>query len=685
MISSLNPGRSKSFLLISIIIAIIFSIGIRFLPLEKHLKKSRHVLYPDNNTPLMTSMDAYFHLKLTDNYISHQDAFKGYEYLEARPTPLLVLIAGSIQKVTQAPLERIAFYLPPILASLMILVYYWLSMEFGGTVVFFLASIIGMGSYYWYTRTCLGRFDTDMLIPFFVYGISYLSYKFSVIQAWKKRLPYLFFALLMAYLFHLWWRPANSLNLFLLIFPYSISLFFQPSSKVERFVKMSFMGVGFICFLAVLINLSHILPSDIRPFFTLASELLRFVIKDTGAIFPGAAQSITELRPVSLAYLSENVAGHSLLLVMSLVGLTLLINRHYKIMIPLFFPFFLGLASLFALRFLIYFIPFYALGIAYFLKFVSEPAVLKWLPPRLGRLLFVVLCATVIFFSSANALKMTILPKVTADEIALVKEIGQRAAPRAVIWSWWDYGYFLQYYGQRRTIMDGGNHDPELMFITAFPLTTDDPVLAKNWMKFFAVHSVEGLRYVDQNFNDFSQTVSFLKSVFAKPEELESLSIKFGLKGKNIIWDYLFPDAQVYLYLPHDLFEKAYWWYYFGTWKGKSEYGSHVTARCLKTGQYRIDEKMGLIAVDEKILRISDHYSLSIRSIPRITDHKIYQNNKRGLTLIWIKETNTAYLFDKKMHHSLFMKLFFMNPLSPPSGFQTVKYIPLQGGVWKVE
>ncbi|MCP4681464.1 MAG: hypothetical protein GY864_03940 [Desulfobacterales bacterium] len=675
---------SKSLLLISIITAIIFSIGIRFLHLEKGFKKFHHLFYSENKTPLMTTRDAYFHLKLTDNYISHQDTFRGYEHLKPGPTPLLVLITNSIQKVTRAPLEKIAFYLPPILASLMILVYYWLGMEFGGTLVFLLASIIGMGSYYWYTRTCLGRFDTDMLIPFFVYGISYLSYKFSSVQVWKKRLAYLFFALLMAYLFHLWWRPAHSLSLFLLIFPYSLSLFFQPTSKVERFVKMSFMGVGFICLLVVLLNLSHFLPGYIMPIFAKASDLLRFVVKDTGSLLPGAADSITELKPTSWTYLSERVAGHSLLLIMSLVGLVLLINRHYKIMIPLIFPFFLGLASIFARRFLIYFIPFYALGLAYFLKYIGD-LILKRLPLRPSQLLFIALCLTIIFFNSAKALNMTILPKVTSNQVTLAKEIRKRAGPQAVIWSWWDYGYFLQYYGQRRTMMDGGGHHPELIFITAFPLTAQDPILAKNWMKFFAVHGVEGLRYVDRNFHDLSKTINFLKRVFARPETLDSLVIKFGLKDKKIRRNYLFPDARVYLYLPHDLFEKAYWWYYFGSWESKSEDGSHATAIRLKRGQFRIDEKKGLIGVNKKMLRITDHYSLSIRPSPRIIDHKIYQNNKRGLTLIRIKEKNMAYLVDDKMRHSLFAELFFMNPLSPPSGFQTVKYIPLQGGVWKVE
>ena len=687
MLSSQNQKHPKTVILIALILALAFSAGIRFVHLEKGFKQYLSPSFLENDTPLMTTLDAYYYLRLTDDCLTGSSSIgqdKKHNSLSPGSVPLLAVLTASIHNLTQIPLEKLAFYLPCVLAAFMVLVYFCWGLEFNGVSTCLFASCIGMGSYYWYTRTCLGRFDTDGLIPFFVYGTSYLIYRFSVDQVWRSRLAYLTLGLLMAYLFQWWWQQGLYLNLLILLVPYSLSLFFLPSNRVEKFLKIALLMAGLIAFIFIVFDLAHLLPGKLSSLFDIPRAYFSLITKDTGGLLPGIGQSISELEPVSWEYLSRKVAGNPLILIMGLTGMGLLIKKHYRIVAFLAFPFFLAMMSIFARRFLIYFIPLYALGLAYFLKYVSELTIFKRIPFWPRRLIFISLALTIIYVNSARAFKYTIRPRGTSCQVALAKAIQEDSSPRAVIWNWWDYGYFLQYYAKRKTIMDGGNHKQALLFVTAFPLTARDPVLARNWIKFFAAHGVRGFRRVNTHFHDPAKTIRFLKTSLAHPEKVQSILEQFGLKDQKQWAAYLFPKVDVYLYLTSDLFSKSYWWYYFGSWNEELGHGVHPTARFLEQGQFSIDRKDGLIRTDNESLRVSDIYYFTLKPVPHVVAHKKYKN-RGGLVLIYVQDYDKVYLLDEELYHSLFVKLFFLKPLSPPSGFKTVQYVPFQGGIWRVE
>ncbi|MBW1735946.1 MAG: hypothetical protein JRJ71_16460, partial [Deltaproteobacteria bacterium] len=201
--------------------------------------------------------------------------------------------------------------------------------------------------------------------------------------------------------------------------------------------------------------------------------------KAPGSALSGAAgQSISELQPASWSLLAKGVAGHGALLVLSILGLGLLVRRHYRIISMLLFPILLALLSFMAQRFLIYLIPLYALGLAYLLHWIAGSKLLSRINPGAGRLIMVLLCVAVLGLSGKRALVTTINPKITPRDVDLALAIGKHAPKDAVIWTWWDLGYFMQFHTGRRAIIHGGNQNSDLIFITAFPLTVRDPVLA---------------------------------------------------------------------------------------------------------------------------------------------------------------------------------------------------------------
>ena len=679
MTSHPKPNHSKNVLLISVAVAIIFSLGIRFMHLETGMKHYRQLFFLENGTPLMAAMDSYYYLKITDTYLSSgQSTGPG-------SVPLLAFVTASVHKLTQIPLEKIAFYLPPMLALFMILVYFWWGREFGGTFVSLMASLIGMGSYYWYSRTCLGRFDTDCLIPFFVYGISFLIYRFSVVELWKKRLAYLVSALLMAYLFQWWWTQARYLNIFLLISPYAVSLFFWPSNRVEKILKIALFALGLIGLIVVVFDLSDRLPGSLAPAFQSLSGHLKLVAKAPGSALSGAiGQSISELQPSSWSYLCEVVAGHASLLILSFVGLGLLIKDHYRIITLLAFPILLAFASFMAQRFLIYLIPLYALGLAYLLKWISGLKLLEKIPFKPRQWIIAVLCLAVLGLNAKKALVTTINPKVRPQDVALALAIKRDASQNAVIWTWSNSGYFLQFYTGRKTIIDGGNQNSDHIFVTAFPLTADNPVLARNWMKFFAARGVSALYKVNGHLNDLKKSIDFLKTALAQPERLDAVMTRFGLEDESAWRDYLFPQDQVYLYLPYRLITDVHWWFYYGSWDLANKSGVHPPAAVLLPGQFSIEPALGSIGIGDRIVQISELYYVTLTPEPHTNGHKRYRQPSR-MGAIWVKDRDLAYLFDTRLINSLFVRLLLLNPLSPPPGFKSLKYTLLEGGVWKVE
>jgi len=678
MTSHPKPTPQKKVLLISVAVAIVFSLGIRFMHLQTGMKHYHQLFFLENGTPLMTAMDAYYYLRITDTYLS------GEQSIGPGSAPRLAVVTASVHKLTQIPIEKIAFYLSPLLALFTILVYFWWGREFGGTFVWLASALIGMGSYYWYMHTCLGRFDTDSLIPFFVYGISFWVYRFSVVDPWKKRLVYLASALVMAYFFQWWWKPARYLNIFLLASPYAVSFLFWPSNRVEKALKIALFALGLTGIMVVVFDLGHRLPGPLAPIFQSLSIYFKLVAKSPASALSGATgQSISELQAPSWHYLCQMVAGHASLLILSVAGLGLLIKKHYRIITFLTFPILLASASVMAQRFLIHFIPLYALGLAYVLKWISGLKPLRKIPFKPRQWIMAVLCLAVLGLNTKKALVTTINPKVKPRDVALALDIKKDSSQNALIWAWWDSGYFLQFYAGLKTIIGGGNQNSDRIFVTAFPLTTDNPVLARNWMKFFAARGISALHEVNKYFNDLGKSINFLKTALARPERLDAVMTRFELKDKKYWGNYLFPRARVYVYLPYNLINDAYWWFYFGSWDTIRKSGVHPAAAILP-GHFSIDPDRGSIVINKRTVRISDLYYVTLKPELHTNGHKRYRHASR-MGVIWVKDHDLAFVFDAQLLNSLFTKLVLLNPLAPPAGFTPVRYIPFHGGVWRVE
>ncbi len=663
------------------VLAVLFSAGVRLIHLEKGFKTYRSLFFLDDRTPMMTTMDAYYYLKLADERLS-MDAHREGKGGEAS-TPLPSLMAAWLHGWTGASLETIAFYLPVFLSAFMTLLYFQWRLELGGPGPCLLAALIGSGNYYWYSRTCLGRFDTDALLPLFVFGITLLMYRFSVDKGWARRAAWLASSLIAAWLFQWWWAHARMLTPFLLATPYFMTLFFHPSGRVEKIVKYLLISVCLLAVIMVMFDLSHWAPGNTGPLFHRLSFFFKLIIGKGEGAPPGIGASIAELTPASLEDFHYRVPGGWLICAIALTGFALFTRKHYRTAASWAFPFFLGLGGILANRLLIFLVPFFALGVAYFFTWFIKRDFMKRLTTPRRRSAAAAAGLALFIVNVYSACVVTIRPPVTAHQAKLAKAIEKEAPAGAVIWCWWDHGHFLEFYGKRKAIINGGNQAPLRAMVAAFPLTVNDPTLAQNWMAFFAGRGMKGLYKVNAHFKNLPSTISFLKEALARPGDPDVIAQRFGAKNEKRWREFLFPRAPVYLHLPNDLLNKIHWWFYYGTLDPRTRQGERPGFTPLKAGRFNVQLDEGVARAEDRSWLLSHVYFYSSRPTPG-AERREYPR-ETGYALIWAGEISRAYLFDRHLQRSLFVQLLFISPLSPPRGFRAVKYFPYQGGVWAVE
>jgi len=461
-----------------VFILIVFSLGLRLWHLRDWNKYKTAFFY--DKRPLMTTMDAYYYLRLTRDLVSNNYKHKDkLSPIQNRPyrIPLLVLITAGIKKITPFPLEWIAFFIPCVLSLLIIIPYFLWGKHLGGKLTFFISSLKGVSSFYWYKRTCLGRFDTDSLIPFFIYLIPFLMYKFITEKKLLNRSLFLILSLFFSFCFYLWWTPALYLIPFLLLAPYGLSVFICPCNKIEKSIKYGILGISILCLIIISFNLGRFLPSPMNSFFQKASIMLNFVAKKTTSSLPNISESISELKPPSLHLICDQIFGNVFNFLIFLFGLCILTYKFWRYLVFLVVPIGLCLLTIFAKRFLIYVVPFYALCIGVLFTFVYNWISKKRSHQILINILLGCLVIVTIFFNAKKSLSITLFPIINSYDVKLATTVKNK---NGVIWTWWDYGNFLQYYTGCPTIIDGGSQDPLKTYITAFPLVTSNPVLAKN-------------------------------------------------------------------------------------------------------------------------------------------------------------------------------------------------------------
>lgn len=656
--------------------------------------------------PLLTTADGYYYLRLAEERARGEyhdrDELRPGRVKRPEYTPPVSALASALHKVSSIPMRELAFYLPPVLAvlsNLALAVTGWAVAGLWGGLA---AGLAGAASPFWFVRCSLGWFDTDPLNLFFpvlaalgltgfIFG-PWLRWSawdcpgqpgpYQTPAAWRGRLACLLLCAAGIAGLALWWPSVGLLALPLFCLVYGLSCM-APASRTERLVKLGLLllltaGAGFLG-----LGLHRHLPQALAGFTSLGDSALAhlgLITKQADGAFAEVGQSISELTPLEIGRLPQDLAGGWIPLAASLAGLALAALRRDWPALMLVLPFaLLGALAGFAQRFVIFLVPAYVLGLALLAGSIAARPRIARLNPVL-RLVLAALLAIVLAAPGAWAsLIRPVRPAFDASQAALAISASPVGFRSGLFWNWWDQGYFLQYFGRMPTIIDGGSQDPERIFLASLPLATSDPALAARWMRFVAAHDVKGFRRLAHRLGGPQQAVRLLRAAFADPERAEELLKAAGLDPAQ--WKiYLFPTLRkpLFVYLTADIIYKG-WWYYFGNLFSPLQKESPPETLLVPMNRAMLDAGKGILRVGQGTMPLS-----VVVDVRRSGLEHSQGSASEGMVALRVEGASYLTLLPRSMYDSVAGQLLYGDPTGFLE-FRLLSHHPLVGGVWLLQ
>jgi len=650
--------RWKKYLIIflGIFVPVFLGLYIRYKPIKFWYEhKSAYFV---NEKPIFTGYDAFYYARLAEEYKKGTFKAGGVDPLRFYPDkvhypsiiPLISWLFAKLSQIFNKSIEELSLWVIPILAVLPVIpifLFFWkLDLPLAG----FGGALVLSTSYFYLVRTSIGRIDTDSLIVFFQFAI---PLTILLAPQSKKRIIWLLIGGVLANLFY-WWYLHSSLILVLYLF----ALMYIYLEDREQLLKK---------FLLLTLFFNPVVLAS--GFLEITEKVHTYIVNfgkplETG--FPNVQVSIAELQKYSLDRLAASSIGNKYLFIAGLLGILLFLISKWRVSILLIPTFLIGFLTFFgANRFLIFLAPFIGIGLGYALdilwknlrRFVNDRLYTSY--TLLGFLLLL-LGALYSNNASFNFIPRPVLPPAIAQAFIKLKNITPK---NAVIWTWWDYGYAIQYYAGRATYHDGGSQFSPKTYFVALSFTTADFDKMKNIINSVSICGAECIE-------------ELIKSG-KKPEDIKLLFENGKLTGGK------FSQRPVYVLFTGDLINKFYWISYFGTWDFEKKRGTHLTVSMLGckpisrfklacTGNVNIDFRKGFVIFNAQKKEIP----LMAYVLRTKNDKRTYviPGRSEGLILenvyTFVPKNSLYFLINKQTYNAIFNRLFILREY--PQNFSLV-------------
>lgn len=472
------------------------------------------VAYFFGGTPVMTSPDAYYSLRLAKarhegTFIGHaDDPLRRYQRLQPpretseyfgsdaaadwqpqrapRRMPLLAeLIALATPSAGSA--ELAGLYLTPVLASLFIIPLFLFAWRLGEPEAGLFAALTGAFAPLYLARTQLGYVDTDCLNLFFPWLASLLVFSIGP-TARTARVLMTSAALGFVLYLYFWWYEKAAISA---LYWGTLLVWLAVQRRGLRDVALAVL-VCVIC--------SH--PVQFAQCADSASGLLgRYLGGKTtadgaslvDAMFPNVMETVTEQRGPKGAAALPAVLGHALPGVLGLLGFAALALRRWRECLPLAPVAVMGAFTfLSGTRFAMYLAPLAGLGLGYAISAGFRAAIVRVAPVRDAsredrpgspstalRVLLPYGVVTAVFFLGLQpAMARTgsrSAPVLSAPELAAVHRAVRRMPPGARVWTWWDRGFAYAHLAGWAVYHDGSAQYTPQTHVIAHSFVTDAP------------------------------------------------------------------------------------------------------------------------------------------------------------------------------------------------------------------
>ncbi len=643
--------RRYLWLIIALLLSFSLSFWIRIDEYFTLWKKQPSSFFISPERPVFTGMDSFFFAKRALAYEKAMEtgkfrwirAIKGYSVG-------LPIITAFFSKTTGKPPEMVSVWLSPLLASLATVVALLYGLEMGSLLIGFVASITVGTSFIYVVRSKLCWLDTDILNLFFPLILSYLILLFA-----QKNLLGKIISLILLYIcsdLWVWWYGHRQLvYLWLSTAAFvALILLFKYAREVIRNKNTKALINSAIClmiiFSAMAWGIGH------KRYITHITKYYEYMTKylsQRGSLesqkSPVPNPPVKELQKANLSKIAEMTVGNEVIFALAILGLLFTLIKHPLKLIPLIPLIALGGASIKAgIRFSMFLTPVVGIGLGVFLRTLKELLMSK--VSKLNRsytpAIYVVMCFLIVLFSNRKSLSFVSRPIISPGSAKAMVKVKSLTPKQARILAWWDIGYPIQYYSNRRTFTDGGNQNRYLIYLTALTFTSTDP------------EDAYGFISIATNGRALRRFLSQLKKT-------ESIEISLGSVGK------VKPRVPVFVLFTDYYLHLIPLIYKMGTWDPKSKRPSPPTIiptpGCHRSGAYiRCEDlyinlknftartKYGSFPIKEIIS--SDGRFIIKRSTP----------NPYGLNWVLAKGNGLTYgyLADDMALNSMLFKMYFL-------------------------
>ncbi|RAX56709.1 hypothetical protein CCZ01_08670 [Helicobacter monodelphidis] len=698
--------------------------------------------------PIIGNNDGYFYAEGARDIIA---GFHQENDLSPIHSPLSILTAF-IAQTTGIPLSWLMLLMPVFCGSLIAFPIFFITLHFiQQSKIDFLkpdipyfgalnAAIFGGLCVSYYNRTALGYFDTDMLILPLVLSFYYFIFKYFLNNNSTHHLrPISLFLMGIFGILSVYWHHGiqNIFLLFfiiLLIFTFISTFYFYSIKKEKSFRFLKYLDIISITSLTLIIP--HFVPLCFALLFyilcthfllkwpkLLYSFIVLFIICILGVafytsfdllhslfkiyilhelptqsefIFWNVLTTINEVSAIDYPTLFKRVSSHIIIFIFSIIGLFLLIVKYpcFILTIPFIF---LGLAGIeWGLRFNIFAVPFLAITFSFFLSYI-----LSYVSHSNIRIpLFIFLFSLCLYPSIQHIQQYRYFSLYNPQELTLLSHLKTLANREDYVVAWWDYGYAIRYYGDTKTLIDGGKHDGSINFLVSYMLV--QPLFPSLNLAYITSEFTEQI--FQKNLPN-NQIVDYIFKYYQLDKTHPNLSLDTLLQNKEIQLPEKSQD--IYYYIPLRMFKllpsienfsnihlssgeplKNSFYFFSELLQEKEE---KLYLKNYRTGKdiAIIDLQKGLLIKDEKI-------EIPIKEILIITEEKMNHSfihtqpniNKRSffeqsnLYVIYLKEQSSAFLLDSNSFQSTALQLF-LNTENAQKYFQLVASNPT-GRIYKL-
>ena len=671
------PHRVPLFLCF-LLITFFFSAHIRFQQYETWKKTPD--LHFVGERPMMTTADAPYFIQIArrvlNGTLNERDRLRNYpdgflkkvtfseQSIHYRSIPLLSLLMAKIAPWFGGNLYLAGILMIPVLASLFIipLGLYFLIIDL--PLVGLLGGLAGTFSISYFTRTSIGRIDTDMLNLFFPFLASlFILCASRTSSSSKIKNPLLFSALSGLTLYFYWWwygKPGFTLVYFAILI---------VALAVNRHTIKTILASALLFILFShpdnFTSGLHSIQSFLQVYWDIAPSSASVSSESTGQLsFPNLFSSITEAQHLSANQVMQRIFTNSILSWVGLLAMGILSLRYWKNMIPLLPVLFLGvMAFQSSQRFVMYLAPFAGMGFGLIITLSFQ--LLFWGSEYLGTkstsikalqegkagvfiskykgifqecLLY---GAGILFFfwiAPQTAMSYVPAPTVPTTIYRTFPEIKAATKEDSALFTWWGYGYALTEATQRATFHDGGSfNNPKSYFVAR-------GMLAQTQKELFNI-----INFIGSNDSKEVKEKSRTRSSLA--EEIKN--------AKTSV-------TPVYVLFTGDLVGRFPWIYRAGSWDfetQRSEKKGFQKMNCqsfkdnvLSCDAFKIDLNSGLI-----------NQKIPLQQVLQVKNGKVHQEQnygrKQGFFLEILEYENQrpdVYLMESLVFHSNFNQMFLL-------------------------